>query len=93
MTNPKFYKIKLSKRFVISYASCFIKSLSRMFCLAMKSVYSCIVNYCNMLNTVTRILQFHPTNIDNPECQHVPLRGGGGGSPLKFWKTRFRDNG
>ena len=23
----------------------------------------------------------------------VVLRGGGGGSPLKFWKTRFRDNG
>ena len=50
---PKFHKIKLSERFVISYASCFIKPLSRSICLALKSIYSCIVNYCNMLNTVT----------------------------------------
>ena len=50
---PKFHKIKLSERFVISYASCFIKPLSRNICLALKSIYSCIVNYCNMLNTVT----------------------------------------
>ena len=52
---PKFRKIKLSERFVISYASCFIKPLSRSICLELKSVYSCIVNYCNMLNTVTSI--------------------------------------
>ena len=52
---PKFHKIKLSERFVISYASCFIKPLSRSICLALKSIYSCIVNYCNMLNTVTGI--------------------------------------
>ena len=52
---PKFHKIKLSERFVISYASCFIKPLSRSICLALKSVFSCIVNYCNMLNTVTGI--------------------------------------
>ena len=52
---PKFHKIKLSERFVISYASCLIKPLSRSICLALKSIYSCIVNYCNMLNTVTGI--------------------------------------
>ena len=52
---PKFHKIKSSERFVISYASCFIKPLSRSICLALKSIYSCIVNYCNMLNTVTDI--------------------------------------
>ena len=52
---PKFHKIKLSERFVISYASCLIKPLSRSICLALKSIYSCIVNYCYMLNTVTGI--------------------------------------
>ena len=88
---PKFHKIKLSDRFVISYASCLIKPLSRSICLALKFIYSCIVNYCNMLNTVTGIN--HNWMIQNNykivDClEHINGGGGGGGGSTSFYLIR-----
>ena len=52
---PKFHKPNLSQRFVVSYASCYIKPLTSRISLALKAVYNKIINYSNMIFKVTGI--------------------------------------
>ena len=52
---PKFHKPKLSQRFVISYACCFIKPVAQRLTLGLKAIYAQICRYCSMLFKVTGI--------------------------------------
>ena len=55
MLFPKFHKLTLSQRFVVSYANCTVKPITHRLDLELKAVYCQISSYSRMLYKVTRL--------------------------------------